>query len=177
MARALRGTIVLAALILVVGPGDTSAGIGLERFDHRGISFEYPSTWFVTTAPLSNGSDPDYRFAASTVAVKRTRQDVGPCLRGIDRQLPRSGALVFLREYRSSLRRVLSRVDPLPRRLRLTSDAVMTCMHRPALGAWVNFRASGRAFVLGVHLGPRATKETERELRRLVASLRIRPRR
>jgi len=108
--------------------------------------------------------------------VRRTRHDVGPCLRGIGRQLPRNAALVFLREYRTSLRRVLPRLDPMPRQLRLTPDAVMYCMHRPALGAWVSFRASGRAFVLGVHLGPKASKTTERELRCLVASLRIRQR-
>jgi hypothetical protein len=127
--------------------------------------------------PLSNGANPDYRFAASTVPVKRTRHDVGPCLRGIDRQLPRNAALVFLREYRGASRRAaLPRLDPMPRRLRLTPGSIMYCLHRPARGAWVNFREAGRAFVLGVHLGPRATKATEHELRRLVASLEIRPR-
>ena len=88
---------------LAVSP--SRAGTELERFDHVGISFKYPSTWFVTTNPLSNGSDPDYRFAASTVPVKRTSDDEGPCLRGIGRQLAQNGALVFLREYRGASRR------------------------------------------------------------------------
>lgn len=168
-------TSALLALAIVAGPAGATSE--LERFDRLGISFEYPSSWFVTTERLSNGWDPDYRFAASTVPVKRTRDDEGPCLPGIGRQLLRNGALVFLREYRgASRRRALPRLGPLPRRLRLTHDGVMCGLRRPALGAWVGFREAGRAFVLGVHLGPRATKATERELRRLVASLNIRPR-
>jgi hypothetical protein len=174
--RLARLSIAGAVLALAVFATPGPATRVLERFDRLGISFEYPSSWFVTSEPLSNGADPDYRFAASTAPVRRTRQDVGPCLRGIRRQLTPKGALVFVREYRSSLRRVLPRLDPMPRRLLLTPDAVMTCMRRPALGAWVHFRASGRAFVLGVHAGPRATKATERELRRLVASIEVRPR-
>jgi len=161
-------------MALAVTP--SRAGTELERFDGLGISFEYPSTWFVTTERLSNGWDPDYRFAASTVPLKRTRDDEGPCLPGIGRQLPVSGALVFLREARSSTRRARSQLGPLPRRLRLTRDAVMCGLHRPALGAWIGFRVARRVFVLGVHLGPKATKTTERELRRLVASLEVRPR-
>jgi hypothetical protein len=174
--RAAFGAVAWAVLLAAV-PVTSEARPGLERFDHFGISFEHPSDWFVTTERLSNGWDPDYRFAASTVPVQRTRQDVGPCLRGIDRQLPRDAALVFLREARTGIGpRQLRRLGPLPTRLPLTPDAVMYCMQRPALGAWVHFRAAGRAFVLGVHLGPRATKETQRELRRLVASIEIRPR-
>lgn len=157
--------------------GTLRAVSAVERYDRLGISFEYASSWFVTTEPLSNGSDPDYRFGASTVPVRRTRHDVGPCLRGIGRQLPLNAALVFVREYRgASRRRALPRLEPLPRRLRLTPGSVMYCLHRPARGAWVNFREAGRAFVLGVHLGLKATKTTERQLRRLVASLEIRRR-
>jgi hypothetical protein len=172
--RALMAGVVLV-LALAVTPAQ--AKTELERFDRLGISFQYPRTWFVTTDRLSNGWDPDYRFAASTVPLMRTRDDNGPCLPGIARQLPRDAALVFLREYRgASRRRALPRLDPLPRRLALTRDGVMCGLGRPALGVWLGFRAAGRAFVLAAHLGPRATKDTERELRRLVASLRIRPR-
>lgn len=161
-------------LAIVVGPAGAAGQ--LEHYDRLGISFEYPSSWFVTSEPLSNGSNPDYRFAASTVPVRRTRHDVGPCLRGINRQLPRNAALVFVREYRGASRRAaLPRLGPLPRRLRLTPGSVMYCMYRPARGTWVSFREAGRAFTLGVHLGPKATKATERELRRLIASLEIRP--
>jgi len=171
-----RSVIALVCAALVTGlVASAPAATRLERFDQLGISFKYPSNWFVTTERLSNGWDPDYRFAASTVPVKRTRDDIGPCLRGIDRQLPRNAALVFLREARSIDRRAMRRLGPLPR-LRLSPDAVMPCMHRPSLGAWVHFREAGRAFVLGVHVGPRAPEATVRELRRLVASLDIRPR-
>jgi hypothetical protein len=156
----------------------------VERHDHLGISFEYPSNWFVTTEPLSDGADPDYRFAASTVRVKRTRHDKGPCLAGIARQLPPRAALVFLREYRgASRRRALPRLDPFPRRFSLT-PGLPQCFHVPSnptkpygRGAGIHFRESGRALILFVWVGPRATEETERELRLLVASLEIRTRR
>ena len=177
MTRGLRATIVIAALGLSLVPAWTPAATGLERFDRLGISFEYPRSWSVTTERLSNGWDPDYRFGASTVRVKRTRHDLGPCLPGIGRQLGRSGALVLLREYHGASRqRALPRLGPLPRRLRLTPDAVICGLRRPGRGAWIGFREAGRAFVLGVHLGSRAPQGIERELRRLVASLSIRPR-
>jgi hypothetical protein len=177
VARMLAGAMIVA-VVLVTAPAPTPAGTGLERFDRLGISFEYPSSWFVTTERLSDGWDPDYRFAASTVRVKRTRHDKGPCLPGIGRQLPPTAALVFLREYRgASRRRALPRLGPLPRRVRLTPDGVVCGLRRPARGAWIGFRESGRAFILGLHVGPRASKATDRELRRLVASLEIRSRR
>jgi len=165
-------SVTLAALALT---GALRASTTVERYDRLGISFEYTSSWFVTSQRLSNGWDPDYRFAASTVPVRRTRDDEGPCLPGIARQLPRSGALVFLREYTgASRRRALPRLDPLPRRLKLTRDGIMCGFSRPARGAWIGFREARRAFILAVHVGPNATKATERQLRRLVASLEIR---
>lgn len=173
--RLARGSIagVVVALALVATPARATPE--LERYDRLGISFEYPSAWFVTTEPLSNGSDPDYRFAASTVPVRRTRRDIGPCLPGIERQLPRGAALVFLREYRgASRRRALPRLDPLPRRFRLTHGGRM-CGFREGRGDWISFRAADRAFVLGIHVRPGIKPRTTRELRRLVASLRIRP--
>ena len=172
-----RSSIVGVVLALAIVATPARATSELERYDRLGISFAYPSSWFVTSDRLSNGWDPDYRFAASTVPVARTRDDEGPCLPGIGRQLRRSGALVFLREYRgASRRRALPRLGPLPGRIPLRPDSVMCGLWRPALGAWIGFREAGRAFVLGVHLGPRAPKTTERQLRRLVASLEIRSR-
>jgi hypothetical protein len=175
---------ITVALLVVAVPGRTPAGTGLERYDRLGISFVYPSSWFVTTEPLSDGADPDYRFAASTVPVKRTRHDKGPCLAGIARQLPPRAALVFLREYRgASRRRALPRLDPFPRRFSLT-PGLPQCFHVPdsrtkpyGRGDGIDFRESGRALVLFAWVGPRASKATEREVRRLVASLEIRPRR
>jgi hypothetical protein len=175
-AVSVRSATALACMGLVTSLAASASAAPLERFDRLGISFEYPSTWFVTTDRLSNGWDPDYRFVASTMPVKRTRDDKGPCLPGIGRQLRRSGALVLLREARSPSRRHLARLPALPRRLQLRSDGIMCGLWRPAVGAWVPFRDGNRAFVLGVHLGSRAAKGTERELRRLVASLEIRPR-
>ena len=172
-----------AAFAALALTGALRASTAVERYEQLGISFEYPSSWFVTSEPLSAARDPDYRFAASTVPVRRTRRDIGPCLPGIARQLPRNGALVFLREYRgASRRRALPRLDPMPRRFSLTPG--FTCgfhlhgaPHIPfGRGDAISFREARRALILFVWVGPTATNATERELRRLVASLEIRPR-
>jgi hypothetical protein len=178
------GAVACIALVTALGVVKAHARADVERYDRLGISFEYPSSWLVTTEPLSDGADPDYRFAASTVRVKRTRHDKGPCLAGIARQLPPGAALVFLREYRGASRtRALPRLDPFPRRLSLT-PGLPQCFHVPSSptkpygrGAGIHFRESRRALVLFAWVGPRASSRTERELRRLVASLEIHPRR
>jgi hypothetical protein len=172
------------ALVMAVVVAPAGAAGPLERYDRLGISFEYPSSWFVTSEPLSDGSDPDYRFAVSTTPVRRTRHDRGPCLSGIARQLPRGAALVFLREYRgASRRRALPRLDPMPRRISLTRYGVPCGFHGAGVphapfgrGDSVQFREARRALILFVWVGPNATKATERQLRRLIASLEIRPR-
>jgi hypothetical protein len=43
-------------------------------------------------------------------------------------------------------------------------------------GGWVPFRAAGRAFYLGVYVGPRAAANRTRTLRRLLDGMRIEPR-
>lgn len=41
-------------------------------------------------------------------------------------------------------------------------------------GRWIPFEESGRAFYLGVYVGPEATAETRLALRRLLDGMRIR---
>jgi hypothetical protein len=173
---------IAVALALVATPVGAGADVG--RYDRLGISFEYPSSWFVTSEPLSAARDPYYRFAASTVPVRRTRRDIGPCLPGIARQLPRNAALVFLKENTgASRRRALPRLDPMPRRFSLRRYGVPCGFHVAGVphvpfgrGDSIDFREARRALILFVWVGPTATKATERQLGRLVASLEIRPR-
>ncbi len=89
--------VALGLAVLAVTP--SNAGTELERFDRARITFTYPSEWFVTTQPLSRRAvSPVYRFAVSTVKVRHTPEDIGPCLPGIAKQLPRDAVLAFLRE-------------------------------------------------------------------------------
>jgi hypothetical protein len=55
-----RSGIVLVCLALVTSlVASAAATPRVERYDRLGISFEYPSTWSVTTEPLSAASDPN----------------------------------------------------------------------------------------------------------------------
>jgi hypothetical protein len=145
-----------------------------DRFAEHGITFEYPSAWFVTTEALSNGINPKYRFAVSTTPVRRTGQDLGPCLSGIARQLPTTAVLVYLREALGADRRAsLRNMQPRPRSFRLPTraDASLPCFGRG--GRWVPFRTGGRAFYLGIYIGPKAAPASIRALGRLLNGMGI----
>jgi hypothetical protein len=168
--------VVVLCLLLASAARATPAG-GIKQFDRAGISFTYASDWFVTTKPLSSGADPNYRFAVASWPVHRTSRDQGPCLAGIAKQRPPSGALIFLREYVGASReRALPRLQPKPRHLRLPTrrdrDGCLgsgTTTH--------SFRQADRAFILWISVGPEVTAETRSGLRIVLSSLGIRPRR
>jgi hypothetical protein len=166
----------LLCLVLAAAAGATPVG-GIKQFDRAGISFTYASDWFVTTKPLSNGADPDYRFAVASWPVHRTSRDQGPCLAGIARQRPPTGALVFVREYvGASRKRALPRLQPKPRHLRLPAPRDRD----GCLGSGTSthsFRQAERAFILWISVGPKVSDETRTALRLVLSSLRIRPRR
>jgi hypothetical protein len=160
---------------LVASPSST--GSELARFGRYGIAFEYPSRWFVTTRPLSNAGNPAYRFAVSSVPVRRTRVDVGPCLPGIARQLPKGAVLAFLREALGSDRtRSLPRMRQRPRSFRLPTRRDASLCGLGFGSRWIPFKESGRAFYLGIYVGPRATAQARRALKRLLDGMRIDPR-
>lgn len=162
--------------LAVLSATSSSAAAEVERFDARGIAFEYPSGWFVTKRPLSNGTNPAYRFAVSTVKVRRTNQDIGPCLPGIARQLPRGAVLAFLREAVGADRaRSLPRMAPRPRSFRLPTEADSSLCGFAGRTRWVPFKQAGRALYLGIYVGPRAPESTKHALKRLLDRMRIQP--
>ena len=175
--RPLRTTVAALLAILVVAQSSQGAGAETRRFDRHGIAFVFPSRWFVTTEPLSNGVNPVYRFTVGSVEVHRTRLDDGPCLPGVAAQLPPTAVLVYLREAlgadrRRSLPRLRTRAAsfPLPER----GDTGLCGFGRG--GRWIPFKASGRAFYLGIYVGPRASASSRSALRRLLAGIVIEPR-
>jgi len=172
-----RLALVVALVLLLPAAASAAWTTALDRFDRIGISFTYSNDWYVTTRPLSNGADPDYRFAVATWPVRRTRRDEGPCLAGIAKQRPPGGALAFLREYvGASRKRALPRLPRRPRRFRLPSerDGDWACLGKRSVA--YQFQESGRALVLAISVGPRATAETRLALGRILASLHIRRR-
>ena len=162
----------LAALAAVLA---LASAAGARDFDRHGISFSYPGAWHVTTKPLSNLISPTYRFAIATFLPRRTAQNDGPCLAGVARRRGARGAYAYLLEDTTLPHRYLHRFPPrrpglfhLPARGQMAS-----CDGR--WSRWIPFRQAGRAFYLGISVGPRASNATRRELRRMVAGLEIRP--
>jgi hypothetical protein len=154
------------------------AGLGeLKRFDRYGITFEYPGSWFVTTQPISAARDPVYRFTVSTVRVRRTPADRGPCTPGIAKQLPPNGVLAYLRERlrRRDVAIELSRMTPRPRSFPLPTASSTALCGWARRGLWTPFKADGRAFYLGVYVGPKAPAATQRALKRMLDGMRIDP--
>jgi hypothetical protein len=171
MAPHRRGATLIPLLTAALCATATAAA---DRFAEHGITFEHPRGWFVTTEALSNGVNPTYRFAVSTTPVRRTGQDLGPCLAGIAKQLPATAVFVYLREALGADRRSsLSRMQPRPRSFRLPTraDASLPCFGRG--GRWVPFRAGGRAFYLGMYVGPKASRQSVRALGSLLNGMAI----
>ncbi|MGH3136788.1 MAG: hypothetical protein ACRDPV_09890 [Gaiellaceae bacterium] len=154
----------------------STATLELDRYDVNGIAFTYPDRWFVTTRPLSNGVNPKYRFTLSTVSVRRTARDLGPCLPGIAKLVPKTGVLAYLREALGADRaRSISRMQPRPGRFRLPTRADTALCGFGHGGRWIPFREAGRAFYLGLYVGPRAAPSTRRMLERSLRSMEIEP--
>lgn len=144
-----------------------------SRFSNRGISFLYPSSWFATSKPLSNGLEPVYRFAVANFDFRRTPRDVGPCLAGVARQRPATAVLAFMREaVGTDARRTRAgqrpKAFPLPR----SSDQAA------CLGPGTNqivFRQAGRIFYLWISVGRHASQADRLRLATLLASMKIAP--
>lgn len=150
----------------------------LKQFSRYGITLEYPKSWFVTTRPITHAVNPVYRFTVSTSPVRRTPADTGPCAPGIAKQLPADGVLAYLREAlgRHDVALSLSGMTPRPRHFPLPTASSTALCGWPRHGLWLPFKAKGRAFYLGVYVGPRATAATRRALRHLLDGMQIRAR-
>lgn len=173
--RVVGGATLILVLLLFAGPPSHASPVS-KRFDRQGIVFEYPDEWFATTRPLSNAVNPAYRFAVSSVPVRRTRADIGPCLPGIARQIPRDGILAFLREALGADRtRSLPRMPRRPASFRLpTRSGSYLCGFRHGHTRWIAFKDAGRAFYLGVYVGPEAPTAVRRALKRLLDGMEVR---
>ena len=145
-----------------------------QRFERNGIAFHYPHGWFITTQPLSSGANPIYRLAVSSVPVRRTAADTGPCLPGVARQLPPDSVLLYLREALGSDRaRSLPRMDPRPASFPLPPPGGGLCGFEQGSGSWHPFKHAGRAFYLGVYVGPEASAASRRALKSLLDGMAI----
>lgn len=173
----LRLRVVSAASLVMALVACSGSSEKLKQFHRYGIAFEYPESWFVTTRPISSAGNPLYRFAVSTVPVHRTPADRGPCTPGIAKQLPPDGVLAYLREQlgRRYVAISLPRMQTRPRSFPLPTASSTALCGWARRGLWIPFKAKGRAFYLGVYVGPKATKATRRTLKHLLDGLEILP--
>ena len=173
--RWLVGVTAAVALLLAAAAMGTAAAV--KRYDRHGVSFSYPAAWVVTTRPLSNVTNPRYRVTVSTAPVERTSRDDGPCLPGIASQLPKDAVLMYVMEALGTDRTAsLPNMQPRPRRFRLPARSDNSLCGFNGGGLWVPFKSGGRAFYLGVYVGPRAPAATRAALGRLLDGIRIEPR-
>lgn len=169
---ALKAVILILALLLLTA-FTSGASVALPTFSSHGISFTYPSGWHATTKPLSNATEPVYRFAVGNFRFRRTPQDVGPCLSGIGKQRPKSGVLAFMREaLGSDRRRSLPRTRARPRDIRLPLRSEQAwCLGRGT--GEIVFHQAGRVFYLAMSVGPTASRADKRRLHALVNGMKI----
>ena len=155
----------LWAAVALAAPTDE-----LKRFRQFGITFTYPSHWFLTAQPISHAGNPVYRFTVASRSVRRTRADTGPCLPGIARQLRPDSVLAFLREaLGADRRRSLPRMARRPKSFALPTKADRSLCGFPNGGSrWIPFRDAGRAFYLGIYVGPKASGTARSRLQRLL---------
>jgi len=171
VAGRLCGVVAIGALASFPAPYAWAGAAGTSRFSNRGISFAYPSSWYVTTRPLSNGVEPIYRFAVGNFRFHRTPRDVGPCLEGIARQRPAGGVLAFMREATGADAR-RSRVAPRPAAFRLPTPSDRAACLGPG-SSQVAFRQGGRVFYLWISVAPKAPAVARTQLTQLLDSMKI----
>jgi hypothetical protein len=163
----------LTLTMLALLPGVSGASASLRMFSSHGISFAYPSAWHATTNPLSNGTEPVYRFAVGNFRFHRTARDTGPCLSGIAKQRPKNGVLAFMREaLGADRRRSLPRTPSRPKHFSLPRRSDNAWCLGPRTGASV-FHTAGRVFYLAMSVGPTASRADKRHLRTLLNAMTI----
>jgi hypothetical protein len=149
------------------------AGASPRVFSSHGISFPYPPAWYATSKPLSNGTEPIYRFAVGNFRFHRTPRDLGPCLSGIAKEQPGNGVLAFMREaLGGDRRRSLPRTPARPKHISLPRRSEQAwCLGRGSRE--IVFHAAGRVFYLAMRVGPSASRADKSRLRALVNAMRI----
>jgi hypothetical protein len=162
-------TVTMLALLFAV----SGVGASPPLFSSHGISFAYPSAWHETTKPLSNATEPVYRFAVGNFRFHRTPRDIGPCLSGIAKQRPKNGVLAFMREAVGADRqRSLPRTPPRPKHISLPrrSDQAWCLGHGTRE---IAFHTAGRVFYLAISVGPTASRADKRRLQTLLNAMTI----
>jgi hypothetical protein len=138
-----------------------------------GLTAEIPQGWHVSRRPLTAVSSPVQRLVMTSYAVRQHGRDSGCGPATALRQMPATGAMVFLFEYRGPTAHDVAREPPRPRRFRLDprSLAPYECLGRSYM---VRFRDHGRVLQAHIYLGRRAGAATRARVLAVLDSLRVR---
>jgi hypothetical protein len=167
----LAGAIACLGIAAVVVFSSQAVAVPATYFSSKGIAFAYPSYWYVSTRPISNGVSPVYRFAVGNFRFHRTPRDIGPCLRGIAKQRPVTGVLAFMREaVGGDARR--PRAGPRPKTFRLPGRIEQAACLGPG-STQFTFTQANRVFYLWISVAPGAPKTARKQIQRLLASMKI----
>lgn len=160
-----------ASLITAIPVGGSGATMGREATG-AGLSVRVPVGWHLIGRRLTDVVEPAQRLAVATFDVRLASH---PCECGEPnvRNFPRTGAFVFIWEYRERLSRAqLSRVPRRPASFHVTQDN--RHWFECAGPSWTaGFRDAGRVFQVEVYLGPGAGRNVRLRMDALLDSLRV----
>lgn len=139
-----------------------------------GISVAYPSNWQMRSKRLNGVVGPITRFTVTSFPLRQSRPDPDFCARTLNDQWPATGVWMQLTEELdgASLKRLLRRVPPRPRRFRLLRSGAGGLCTR-AVSGQLTFHERGRAFYLYYGVGTGASAASRRALVALFNSLRV----
>jgi hypothetical protein len=153
-----------APMVSASGDGRTDVGAG--------ISVRNPAGWHVFRRLLTRVVSPVQRMVASSFALHQARPDSGCAPATALREMPQTGAWVYLIEYASIARQPLAGFPPRPAHFALSASSYANyeCMGPSYL---VRFRDAGREFQAEVYIGARADASTRAATLSALDSLRI----
>lgn len=144
-----------------------------------GLGVRPPAGWHVITARLTRVLSPVQRLVVTSFALRQVRPNPGCAPTSAIRQLPLTGAFLFMFEYTGLTRLThhdLLRFGKRPARFRLSPSTYepYECM---GLSYVILFRDAGRAFQVHVYLGAHATARTRTKLLSVLDTLKVAPKR
>ncbi len=147
-----------------------------ERFivPHARMSLDYPANWHISTKRLNGVIDPVTRFTVTSFALRQSKPGRDFCARTLGKQWPSSGAYVQVTEELdgASLKTMLRRVPPRPKRFALASSGAGGLCIRPVSGQLMSHQL-GRAFYIYYGVGSKASTRTRQAIMAILDSLRI----
>ena len=168
----------------VADPGRRACAAGSPRETRRdaelGISYSYPCDWHRPPAPLTRSIDPREVLALATYPLGGRGEGGGPCVAAgaAVAAMPRSGALIWLLEYRPPRGDVWAdlpreRFPHRPERFELSRDDLQPGLCGAGLGTSVAFRDADRPFQLWLLMGDEVSDARLGEIREILDGLRF----